>query len=88
MRILLSEFKRNNDAMWGEMTEKETNAILDKMILLIRKMDDDVCQAEIGGVYENGEFSMEKFQKAQSLLDSYKDEFFKLFSEYFWCLWI
>ena len=88
MRVLLPEFKKNNVAVFGELSADETDSVIDKMIEHISRMDDDACFAEVGGICnESGEMLVEKIEEARKLLDKHKDEFFNLFKEYFWCLW-
>lgn len=97
MKPALKYFKENQNGHPYDLTEEEWNSILDRMIFLLSEMDVDTCSQQ-NEYYENtdwvNDFDEETRKKAvnrtieiDKYIDSCKDEFFKLFSEYFYSLW-
>ena len=56
--------------------EENWNQILDTMLALIDEMDE-----------ENHEYDNKNCHQKQTKMNTAKDDFFKLFSQYFYCLW-
>lgn len=66
----------NDYETWSEENEKAYDTILDKMIDLLDKMDEN------NEIYDNMDWKTEYETQTNA-----KNEFFKLFSEYFFSLW-
>ena len=66
----------NDYETWSEENEKAYDTILDKMIDLLDKMDEN------NEIYDNMDWKTEYETQISA-----KNEFFKLFSEYFFSLW-
>ena len=67
------------------LTPKKWEGILERMIELLDYMDEDGAIGHLG--ITQGKYSKEDFEKLGRLRDVSKDEFFKLFSEWFYDLW-
>lgn len=76
MRSILTSYRKKH---WGcpfGMDEEEWDDIIDRMIALLDDMDE--C---------NPKYYAEDYNKKYDEMHAAKDEFFKLFSEYFYNLW-
>lgn len=76
MKSILTSYRKKH---WGcpwDMDEEEWDGIIDKMIALLDDMDE--C---------NPKYDEEEYNKQYEKMSVAKDEFFKLFSEYFYNLW-
>lgn len=76
MKSILTSYRKKH---WGHpmgMDEEEWDGIIDKMIALLNDMDE--C---------NPKYDEEDYNKKYDEMNAAKDEFFKLFSEYFYNLW-
>ena len=83
MPQILQNLKDNLHTHPGTMTEAEWNSILGTMIFLLSEMNEDTCS-------QRNDTSDNFFYRERALFnyrDHCKDEFFKLFSKYFWDLW-
>ena len=72
MKPILISYRKNHCGYPIDLENEEWNNVIDKMISLLDDMDEDNPK------YNKGNF--EEMYKA-------KDDFFKLFSEYFYNLW-
>ena len=76
MKSILTSYRKNH---WGcpvDIDEEEWDGIIDRMIALLDNMDE--C---------NPKYDEEDYNKKHDEMNAAKDEFFKLFSEYFYNLW-
>lgn len=80
MRPILKEFRSINDSHPYRISEEEWHATLDRMIELLDIMDE--CNPK----YDTKEYCL-NYTKQQQEMYAAKDEFFKLFAEYFYDLW-
>lgn len=71
---MLTSYRKHHIGYPGYITFNEWNQILDRMIYLLKEMKED-------------DFSTEDIAKSYEHRNNCKDEFFKLFSEYFYHLW-
>lgn len=82
---ILSNFQKNLSGHPGTMTEEEWRNILAKMQLHLFFMDED----NVDNILESGcpENWLPTCQSSYEVMDYHKDEFFALFSKYFYHLW-
>ena len=80
MKPILQDYKKTMQGYPANMTEEEWNKIIDRMIELLDLMDEN-----------NKKYLAEEYRKYPLKGDTEreiaKNEFFKLFSEYFYNLW-
>ena len=82
---ILTEYKKNMHGYPGMMTEEEWNKIIDDMLLHLYWMDESNVERELEkDVPKNWCLC---WNATQEIMDKHKDEFFKLFSKYFYNLW-
>lgn len=82
---ILTEYRKTHIGYVGTMTEEEWDAIIDEMLYHLYYMDEwHVIDELEKDVPANWSVSA-KF--VSEVLDKHKDEFFSLFSEYFYNLW-
>lgn len=82
---ILVELRNNHHGYPAEMTEEEWNNVLDEMIYHLYYMkEDNVIEALMDGVPEGW---VVNHKIAYKIMEKHKNEFFKLFSEYFFSLW-
>lgn len=82
---ILTEYKKNMHGYPGTMTEEEWNKIVDDMLFHLYWMDENNVEKELEkGVPENWYPCL---KATGEIMDKHKNEFFKLFSEYFYNLW-
>lgn len=82
---ILKEYKKTHIGYCGTMTEEEWDNVIDEMIYHLYYMDEEHVTDEL-------EKDVPDDWNASSItvyevMDKHKDEFFKLFSEYFYNLW-
>ena len=82
---ILKRYKENHWGYPNDMTNEEWEGIIDKMIFHLYYMDEDNVIKELEGVVPEGWTASHKI--VSEVMDKHKDEFFKLFSEYFFDLW-
>lgn len=73
---ILQQFKENTVGYPPDISEQEWNRILDRMIFLL---------LEIQNMYD--EVDVDNYDVSQEIIVKDKDEFFHLFSKYFFNLW-
>lgn len=82
---ILTDYKKNRIAHPATMTDEEWEAIVDNMLYHLHYMDEDVVTKELEKDIPDSWYASCK--TVNYILNKHKDEFFKLFSEYFYCLW-
>ena len=82
---LLEHFKKHNWGYPANLTEEEWDNILDEMIHHLYMMDEwNVIESLKKGMPED--YTVD-YKSVYEIMDRNKDEFFKLFSKYFYNLW-
>lgn len=82
---ILTEYREKHVGYVGTMTNKEWESIIDRMICCLYFMDEQNVRNELeDNIPDNWTVSQESID---NIMSKYKDEFFKLFSEYFYNLW-
>ena len=70
----------------NDKCHEEWDAVLDKMIFLLGEMDEESCTKK--NPHEVGDDGwLKEEENIAKYRDDCKNEFFKLFSEFFWDLW-
>lgn len=82
---VLNEYKKNRCGHPWELSNEEWNDILDKMIYHLHYMDEDNVENELKK--DMPEEWIPSYKTVNEIMNKHKDEFFKLFSEYFYNLW-
>ena len=82
---ILTEYRKTHIGyVWG-MTEEEWDDIIDEMLYHLHYMDEETVTVELEkDVPDDWHVSA---RIVSDILDKHKNEFFKLFSEYFFSLW-
>ena len=82
---ILNEYRKKHVGYVGTMTNEEWEAIIDEMLYHLHYMDELAVIEELEkDVPENWNPSQ---RTIDDIMEKHKDEFFKLFSEYFYNLW-
>ena len=82
---ILTQFKESNMGNPGTLTEEEWDNIIDQMLYHLYYMDEDNVNKELSkDVQENLILTT---KTSYEIMEKHKDEFFKLFSEWFYHLW-
>lgn len=82
---ILKDFRKNHYGHPVTITDEEWNNILDEMIKHLTLMIEDNVVTELKrGMPENFE---PDYKTVSEIMDRHKDEFFKLFSKWFYSLW-
>ena len=82
---ILTEYRKNHVGYVGTMTNEEWEAIIDEMLYHLHYMDENNVDKELSrDVPDNWNASLKTIN---NIINKHKDEFFKLFSEYFYNLW-
>ena len=82
---VLKEFRNHHWGYPSNLTADEWNNILDEMVYHLHYMDEDNAREEFEkDVPDDWTVSIKTLN---NVMEMHKDEFFKLFSEYFYCLW-
>lgn len=82
---ILTEYRKYHWGHVGTMTNEEWEAIVDEMIYHLHYMDEETVTAELEKDVPEDWIASSK--TVYEIMDKHKDEFFKLFSEYFYHLW-
>lgn len=82
---IITRYRKNMMGYPGFMTVEEWNEIIDKMINHLYWMDENNVEKELMKNAPDGYLPC--LNTIQNIMDKHKNEFFKLFSEYFYCLW-
>lgn len=80
--IIINDFDRNNEDDSFERNDKAFNDLVDHMLDLLDKMNEDSKYYE--DLYNDDKITYEEIEKQ---VEKAKNEFFKLFSKYFFQLW-
>lgn len=82
---ILTEYRKTHIGYVWDMSEEEWDNIIDEMLYHLHYMDEETVAAELEkDVPDNWNVSA---KTVSDILDKHKDEFFKLFSKYFYNLW-
>lgn len=82
---ILTDYRKHHVGYIGTMTNEEWEAIIDEMIYHLYYMDEEHVTEELEkDVPDNWSASN---KTTYEILEKHKNEFFKLFSEYFYNLW-
>lgn len=82
---ILMEYRKCHVGYVSTMTEEEWDGIIDEMIYHLHYMDEETVTDELEkDVPDNWSAS---YKTVNYILNKHKDEFFKLFSKYFYELW-
>ena len=82
---ILTEYRKHHVGYVGTMTNEEWEAIIDEMLYHLYYMDEEHVTEELErDVPKDWSAS---YTTVNYILDKHKDEFFKLFSGYFYNLW-
>lgn len=85
---LLKEFRKYNNGVPYEMSEEEWNKILDEMIYHLHYMDENNIEDELQFYVKDEKDSyIIVGNTVYEIMCEHKDEFFMLFSKYFYNLW-
>jgi hypothetical protein len=82
---ILTDYRKYHVGYVGTMTAEEWDAIIDEMILHLHYMDESNVIDELERDVPD-DWSAD-YTTINYILDSHKDRFFRLFSEYFYNLW-
>lgn len=82
---ILAEYRKKHWGYPGDLTEEEWDDIVDEMIYHLHYMNE---QTVIDELEKDVSYEWSVSGKVVSeIMDKHKDEFFTLFSKYFFCLW-
>ena len=82
---ILTEYRKNHVGYVGTMTNEEWEVIIDEMLYHLHYMDEQNVEEELE---KNVPDDWHVCQKTiDNIMEMHKNEFFKLFSEYFYNLW-
>lgn len=82
---ILKDIRKCHYCYPGTITEYEWDNILDEMIYHLHYMDEEVVTEELEKDVPNDWVASNK--TVYEIMDKHKNEFFKLFSQYFYDLW-
>ena len=82
---ILAEYRKRHLGYPWDLTEEEWDDIIDEMIYHLHYMDEETVIAELEKDVPD-EWSVSS-KVVYDVMDKHKDEFFKLFSKYFYHLW-
>ena len=82
---ILTEYKRYHSGHPNNLTEEEWESIIDDMIRHLYYMDENNVEKELSRDVPDGWLA--NWETRDKITEKHKDEFFKLFSEYFYNLW-
>ena len=82
---ILTDYRKCHVGYVGTMTAEEWDAIIDEMIFHLHYMDESNVIDELERDVPD-DWSAD-YTTIHYILDSHKDKFFRLFSEYFYNLW-
>ena len=88
MKPMLQHFRDTHQGHPGNLTEEAYNVVLDRMIFLLTEMDENTCSQQ-NTLWRCG--NKDKVLQREIDICKYreacKNEFFRLFSKYFYDLW-
>lgn len=82
---ILVEYRKSHVGYVGTMTLKEWNIIIDEMIFHLYYMNEENVNKELKKCVSDN--WIPTFETVSKIMNSHKNKFFKLFSEYFYSLW-
>ena len=82
---ILAQYRKNHWGYPGELTEEEWEAIVDRMIHCLDMMDENY----VSNILEKDmpEDCISSQKSTDEITEKYKNEFFELFSKWFYNLW-
>jgi hypothetical protein len=88
MKPMLQHLRDTHMGHPGDLTEEAWNVVLDRMIFLLAEMDENTCsQQNTFWRSGNKDKALAREIDVCKYRDTCKDEFFRLFSKYFYNLW-
>lgn len=88
MKPMLQHLRDTHQGHLGELTEEAWNVVLDRMIFLLTEMDENTCsQQNTLWKGKDKDKALVREIDVCKYRDACKDEFFRLFSKYFYNLW-
>lgn len=88
VKPMLQHLRDTNMGHPVNLTEEAWNVILDRMVFLLTGMDEETCsQQNTLWEGEDKDKAIEREMDIWKYRDACKDEFFRLFSKYFYNLW-
>ena len=82
---MLKKFKEDNDSNPFKFSEEEWDTILDNMIYYLEGMNEEGAVNQLYG--EGANLTVEDYKEISNHMTHSKEEFFKLFTQYFYDLW-
>lgn len=86
MKPMLQHLRDTHQGHPGELTEEAWNVVLDRMIFLLTEMDENTCSQQ-NTLWEDKDKALAREMDICEYRNACKDEFFRLFSKYFYNLW-
>lgn len=82
---ILKKFKEDNDSHPFKLSEEEWDTILDNMIYYLEGMNEEGAVKQLYG--EGANLTVDDYKEISNHMTHSKEEFFKLFTQYFYDLW-
>ena len=82
---MLKKFKEDNDSNPFKFSEEEWDTILDNMIYYLEGMNEEGAVKQLYG--EGANLTVDDYKEISNHMTHSKEEFFKLFTQYFYDLW-
>lgn len=82
---ILKKFKEDNDSHPFKLSEEEWDKILDDMIHYLEGMNEEGAVNQLYG--EGANLTVDDYKEISNHMTHSKEEFFKLFTQYFYDLW-
>lgn len=84
-RKILKDYKKHHWGYPGELTEEEWDAIVDRMIYCLDMMDEQYLEKLL--LEDMSPIYTVSSKSTYEIMTKYKNEFFQMFSEWFYNLW-
>ena len=82
---ILKKFKEDNDSNPFKLSEEEWDKILDNMVYYLEGMNGEGAVKQLYG--EGANLTVDDYKEISNHMTHSKEEFFKLFTQYFYDLW-
>ena len=82
---MLKKFKEDNDSHPFKLSEEEWDKILDNMVYYLEGMNGEGAVKQLYG--EGANLTVDDYKEISNHMTHSKEEFFKLFTQYFYDLW-
>lgn len=89
MKPMLQHLRDTHMGHPGDLTEEAWNVVLDRMIFLLTEMDESTCSQQ-NAFWKDTDQKQKALEREIDICkyrEVCKDEFFRLFSKYFYNLW-